>query len=58
MTADHALSMRQGVCQDFTHIMIALVRQLPRPLPVRQRLPLSSKQRPRSLRRGRHARVG
>ena len=27
-TADHALSMRQGVCQDFTHIMIALVRQL------------------------------
>ena len=28
MTADHALSMRQEVCQDFTHIMIALVRQL------------------------------
>jgi transglutaminase-like putative cysteine protease len=25
---DHALSTRQGVCQDFSHIMIALVRQL------------------------------
>jgi len=25
---DHALSTRQGVCQDFAHIMIALVRQL------------------------------
>ena len=58
MTADHALSMRQGVCQDFTHIMIALVRQLRDPLPVRQRLPLSSEQRPRSLGRGRDARLG
>lgn len=25
---DHALSQRQGVCQDFTHIMLALVRSL------------------------------
>jgi len=25
---DHALAARQGVCQDFAHIMIALVRQL------------------------------
>jgi transglutaminase-like putative cysteine protease len=25
---DHALSSRKGVCQDFAHIMIALVRQL------------------------------
>jgi transglutaminase-like putative cysteine protease len=25
---DHALETRQGVCQDFAHIMIALVRQL------------------------------
>lgn len=25
---DHALSIRQGVCQDFAHIMIAVLRQL------------------------------
>ncbi|MCO6450710.1 MAG: transglutaminase family protein [Caldilineales bacterium] len=25
---DHALSLRKGVCQDFTHIMIAMVRSL------------------------------
>ncbi len=25
---DHALSARKGVCQDFAHVMIALVRQL------------------------------
>ncbi len=25
---DHALAQRQGVCQDFTHIMLALVRSL------------------------------
>lgn len=25
---DHALELRQGVCQDFTHVMIALVRGL------------------------------
>jgi transglutaminase-like putative cysteine protease len=28
---DHALEARQGVCQDFAHIMIALVRQLGMP---------------------------
>ena len=25
---DHALEVRQGVCQDFAHIMIALVRRV------------------------------
>ena len=58
MTADHALSMRQGVCQDFTHIMIALVRQLRIPCRYVSGYLYHRSNRPRSLGRGRDARLG
>ena len=35
---DLAIAHAAGVCQDFAHIMIALVRQLRHSLPLRQRL--------------------
>ena len=46
---DVALSTKAGVCQDFSHIMISLVRsQLADPLPLRQRLPLPRRRRTRT----------
>ena len=38
---EEALRTRQGVCQDFAHIMIALVRPLGHPLPLCERLSVS-----------------
>ena len=35
---DHAIEARKGVCQDFAHIMIALVRHVEIPVPLRERL--------------------
>ena len=43
---DDALKQRKGVCQDFAHVMIAVVRQLGMPLPLCQRV--SAPQRYRS----------
>ena len=58
---DEALHTRQGVCQDFAHIMIALVRRLQRSLPLRERVHVSSRReigRKRPFRRRRVARLG
>ena len=55
---DDALRTRKGVCQDFAHIMIALVRQLRHSLPLRQRLSLSRRQVRRPLTCGRHTCLG
>ena len=38
---DEALESRKGVCQDFAHTMIALVRHARHSVPLRKRLPLS-----------------
>jgi hypothetical protein len=43
---DEALRTRQGVCQDFAHIMMALVRSL-HVLPLCERLPVSPRCRGR-----------
>ena len=53
-----SLGSRQGVCQDFAHIMIAVVRGLGIPVPLRQRLSLSRRRAPRPLGGRRHPRLG
>ena len=41
---DDALAARRGVCQDFAHVMIALVREHGHPVPLRERLPVPQPQ--------------
>ncbi len=41
---EEALTTREGVCQDFAHVMIALVRSLGIPLPLCQRVSASRQQ--------------
>ena len=55
---EHALRARKGVCQDYAHIMITLVRQLGIPGALRQRLSVSPLGRQTRVRRRRHARLG
>ena len=55
---DHALESRQGVCQDFAHIMIAPHPPHRDSLPLRQWLPVPQGRRQDALGRRRHPRLG
>ena len=55
---DQAIASRQGVCQDFAHIMIALVRRLKIPCRYVSGYLYRSAQRPRPLGGGRDPRLG
>ena len=55
---DEAIVSGKGVCQDFAHTMIALLRHVQDSRPLRLRLSLPQPRGPRPLHPGRHARLG